>query len=102
MGKENNTPCLEDRREKWYSFCTPRKNLFFVLWVKNFFASVAKSGIRGRLKIYWTQVRAGSIPARGTILDHSRTRVLEVFLLDDGFGIRLDAREILGKGDKRN
>jgi hypothetical protein len=42
-----------------------------------------------------------SILICSTILDHSRTLVKEVFLFDGGFGITLDARDLLGTGHKK-
>lgn len=36
-----------------------------------------------------------------TLLNPIRTRVVEVFLFDGGFGIRLDARDLLGTGHKK-
>ena len=38
---------------------------------------------------------AGSIPVGSTISDNSRTGLLEIYLYNGTFGLRLDARDIL-------
>ncbi len=55
------------------------------------FGAVAQLGER----LVRNEKVAGSIPVSSTIMDNSRTGLLEIYLYNGTFGLRLNARDIL-------